>query len=123
MESREGRRMAGKVVLITGGGRGVGPVHARLLAEHGAHVVLGGRDRSQVDAMAASLRADGLRASHVSLDVTREDDWIAAIVSIERAHGRLDVLVNNAGVSSAPNLLDCPPGEQEREDRPGRFSA
>jgi NAD(P)-dependent dehydrogenase (short-subunit alcohol dehydrogenase family) len=111
MESREGRRMAGKVVLITGGGRGMGPVHARLLAEHGAHVVLGGRDRSQVDAMAASLRADGLRASHVSLDVTREDNWIAAIASIEHAHGRLDVLVNNAGVSSAPNILDCPLSE------------
>ena len=107
MESREGGRLAGKVALITGGGRGMGPVHARLLAEHGAHVVLGGRNPSQVDAMAASLRAAGLSASHVSLDVTREDNWIAAIASVERTHGRLDVLVNNAGVVSAPNVLDC----------------
>ena len=103
----EHRRLAGKVALVTGSGRGMGPTHARLLAENGAHVVLGGRKPYQVEAVAESLRADGLAASHVALDVTREDDWIAAVASIERAHGRLDVLVNNAGVTSAPNVLDC----------------
>ena len=101
------KRLDGKVVLITGAGRGMGAVHARLLAEHGARVVLGGRDRSQVDAAAAALRSGGLDATCVSLDVTREDDWRSAIVSIEESHGRLNVLVNNAGVISAPNVLEC----------------
>jgi cyclopentanol dehydrogenase len=85
----------------------MGPVHARLLAEHGAHVVLSGRNVSQVEAVGSTLKAEGLEASHVSLDVTREGDWISAVASIEHSHGRLDVLVNNAGVTSAPNILDC----------------
>ena len=101
------KRMAGKIVLITGGGRGMGPVHARLLAEHGARVVLGGRNLSQVEVVAGTLRAESLDASHVPLDVTREDDWIKAIASIENSYGQLNVLVNNAGVSSTPNVLDC----------------
>lgn len=101
------KRLAGKTILITGGGRGMGPVHARLLAEHGAHVVLSGRNVSQVEAVGSTLKAEGLEASHVSLDVTREGDWISAVASIEHSHGRLDVLVNNAGVTSAPNILDC----------------
>jgi NAD(P)-dependent dehydrogenase (short-subunit alcohol dehydrogenase family) len=111
MNNREARadrkRLNGKVVLITGAGRGMGRVHARLLAEHGARVVLGGRDRAQVDAAAAALRSGGLDAGCVSLDVTREDDWRAAVASIEQSHGRLNVLVNNAGVISAPNVLEC----------------
>jgi cyclopentanol dehydrogenase len=101
------QRLSGKTVLITGGGRGMGPVHARLLAEHGSHVVLGGRNIAQVEAVAAGLKAEGLAASHVALDVTREGDWIGAVATIEQGQGRLDVLVNNAGVVSAPNILDC----------------
>ena len=73
--------------------------------------MLGGRNAAQLQAAEAALRADGLAASHALLDVTREDDWISAIASIERSHGRLDVLVNNAGVASSPNVLDCPLAE------------
>lgn len=101
------KRLSGKTILITGGGRGMGPVHARLLAEHGAQVVVGGRNAAQVEGVAAGLKAEGFPARHVALDVTREDAWITAVAEIERSCGRLDVLVNNAGVVSSPNVLDC----------------
>jgi cyclopentanol dehydrogenase len=101
------QRMAGKVALVTGGGRGMGPVHGRLLAEHGARVVLAGRNEIQLEDVTASLRAEGLQAAHVRLDVTRPDEWIAAIDFVEVSYGRLDVLVNNAGVLSSANVLDC----------------
>jgi NAD(P)-dependent dehydrogenase (short-subunit alcohol dehydrogenase family) len=104
---RQNGRVAGKVVLITGGGRGMGPVHGRLLAEHGACVVLGGRNEEQLQVAANAMCADGLEVSTVHLDVTCESDWIAAVARIESTHGRLDVLVNNAGVASSPNVLDC----------------
>jgi cyclopentanol dehydrogenase len=104
---RQNGRVAGKIVLITGGGRGMGPVHGRLLAEHGARVVLGGRNEEQLQDAADEMCAGGLEVSTVHLDVTCESDWIAAIDHIESTRGRLDVLVNNAGVTSTPNVLDC----------------
>jgi len=101
------KRVAGKVALITGGGRGMGHVHGRLLAEHGARVVLSGRNNAQIQEAAAALRREGLDVSHIRLDVTRSEDWVAAIQMIEEAHGKLDILVNNAGVSASANILDC----------------
>ncbi|MEX2127431.1 MAG: SDR family oxidoreductase [Xanthobacteraceae bacterium] len=100
-------RLAGKVVLITGATRGMGPVHGRLLAEHGACVILSGRNDAQGEAAAASLRADGLDASYIHLDVARSEDWAGAVQSIEKSHGNLDVLVNNAAINSSANVLDC----------------
>jgi NAD(P)-dependent dehydrogenase (short-subunit alcohol dehydrogenase family) len=100
-------RVAGKVVLITGATRGMGPVHGKLLAEHGARVILSGRNDAQGEAVAASLRAKGLSVSYIHLDVARDEDWSGAIQSIETSHGKLDVLVNNAAVNAGANVLDC----------------
>lgn len=100
-------RMAGKVALVTGGSRGMGPVHARTLAEHGARTVIGCRDQAGGEQLAASYRRDGLDVACVRLDVTQPDDWRDAVASIEGSHGKLDVLVNNAGVSAPAGLLEC----------------
>jgi cyclopentanol dehydrogenase len=102
-----GNRVAGKVVLVTGGGRGMGPVHGRLLAQQGATVVLAGRNDAQCRERADSLRAEGLQAHALRLDVTRAEEWVAAIAFIEERCGKLDVLVNNAGVNAGANVLDC----------------
>jgi NAD(P)-dependent dehydrogenase (short-subunit alcohol dehydrogenase family) len=100
-------RVAGKVVLISGGARGQGASHGRLLAEQGARVVLGDILDGPGEETARRLRKDGLEVRYVHLDVTRPADWDAAVAAAERAHGRLDVLVNNAGLTGSASVVDC----------------
>jgi 3alpha(or 20beta)-hydroxysteroid dehydrogenase len=99
--------MTGKVALVTGGSRGMGLAHCRLLAEHGARVVMGCRDRDKGEAIAASLREADLDVTAIALDVTSTGEWRRAIAAIEESRGRLDVLVNNAGIMTMAGLLDC----------------
>ena len=87
-------RVQDKVALITGGASGIGLAAATLFAEEGASVVVADRDEAAGRSAAAALA----RASFHRLDVTREDDWIAVTDAVVRDHGRLDILVNSAGV-------------------------
>ncbi len=102
-----GGRVEGKVALISGGARGQGASHGRLLAEHGARVVLGDILDEAGEQTAAQLRKAGLEARYVHLDVTRLDDWDAAVSLAEQAYGKLDVLVNNAGITGSAGVVDC----------------
>ena len=94
-------RLEGKVAIISGGARGQGATEARLFAHEGAKVVLG--DVLDEDGMKveAEIRELGGEATYVHLDVTREEDWVAAVEAAVNQHGRLDVLVNNAGISGS----------------------
>ena len=86
----------GKVALITGGGSGIGRGGADLLASLGAHVVLASRKLERVEAAADEIRATGAKASGVALDV-REPERVHDVVSqVQKEHGRIDLLVNNA---------------------------
>jgi 3alpha(or 20beta)-hydroxysteroid dehydrogenase len=90
-----GGRLAGRVALISGAARGQGAVEARLFAAEGAAVVLG----DVLDEPGAAVAAEiGDSAVYVHLDVTREDAWRAAVELARARFGRLDVLVNNAGI-------------------------
>ena len=84
---------------MSGGNRGLGREIGRQLAEHGDHVLLGGRDEASAEEAAAELREAGLEASAIQLDVTDPASVRTARDRIESEHGRLDVLVNNAGVA------------------------
>jgi NAD(P)-dependent dehydrogenase (short-subunit alcohol dehydrogenase family) len=99
-------RLKDKVALISGGGRGVGAAVGRLFAQEGAAVVLGQRTEAEGRATAESIRYQGGRAVYVRLDVTREEDWQAAVATAVATFGRLDVLVNDAGVSNAKGVED-----------------
>ncbi|MFC7384080.1 SDR family oxidoreductase [Sphaerisporangium rhizosphaerae] len=88
----------GKIVLITGASSGIGEATARRLAADGHHVVLGARRVDRLAVLAEELRAAGGRADHGHLDVTSLDSVRAFAGRAHDRHGRVDVLVNNAGV-------------------------
>lgn len=87
-----------KIVLITGASSGIGEGIARRLGAEGHHVVLGARRQERTAVIAEEVRAGGGSATARSLDVTDRADVAAAVEDTVREHGRLDVIVNNAGV-------------------------
>jgi len=89
-------RLDGKIALITGGASGIGLAAARLFLDEGATLVLTDRDRPAAETALAAL---GNRATFHLLDVTREEHWIAVTDAAVAEYGRLDVLVNSAGVA------------------------
>ncbi|MDB4883636.1 MAG: putative oxidoreductase [Gemmatimonadetes bacterium] len=86
----------GQVALVTGGGSGIGRGIADLLASLGAHVVLASRKLERVEAAAAEIRAAGGKSSGVAVDVREPERVQAMIAEVQREHGRIDLLVNNA---------------------------
>jgi 3alpha(or 20beta)-hydroxysteroid dehydrogenase len=96
------------VYIVSGSGSGIGAATARLLAEAGGRVVLGDIDEARVAAVADAI---GKAASARRLDVTAEDDWAAIVDFTLGTHGRLDGLVNSAGVLSQTSILEITPAE------------
>ncbi len=95
-------RLAGKVAVVTGGASGIGAATSRLFAREGAAVMVADLQVEAGRAVAAEIVASGGQATFQRLDVAREGDWMAAIGGIVTLHGRLDVLVNNAGRAGPP---------------------
>jgi cyclopentanol dehydrogenase len=91
-------RLAGKVALISGGARGQGATETRMFVSEGAAVVFGDVLDDEGKTLEAEIRAKGGQATYVHLDVTREADWRAAVATARQAYGKLNVLVNNAGI-------------------------
>lgn len=90
--------LTNKVILITGASSGIGEATARLLAEHGATVLLGARRVDRLEKLVADIVAAGGAAQARALDVTRRDDVQAFADHALAQYGRIDVIVNNAGV-------------------------
>ncbi|HEX4166814.1 MAG TPA: SDR family oxidoreductase [Bryobacteraceae bacterium] len=90
---------AKKVALITGANKGLGFEMARQLAQAGVKVVLAARDPQKGQTAADNLQKEGLDVQFLKLDVTDKQDRIAAAAFLEKNFGRLDILINNAGVS------------------------
>jgi len=94
----DSRKFAGKVALITGGNRGLGLETAKELGSVGMTVVLGARDPAKGETAAKKLRDAGIAAESLKLDVTKPEDYRTAYNYFDKKYGKLDVLVNNAGV-------------------------
>ena len=91
-------RLKGKVALISGAARGMGAAEARLFAKEDAKVVIGDVLREEGQSVADEINSNGGQALFVSLDVTSEESWQAAIATAEQSFGNVTVLVNNAGI-------------------------
>ncbi len=103
-------RLKDKVAVVTGGGRGIGRAICERLALEGAVSVVADLDGGEADRTAAAIEAAGGNAFGIALDVTRQTDIDAALETVVTRAGRVDVLVNNAGVFDLAPLL-----EQTRE--------
>jgi short-subunit dehydrogenase len=87
----------GRTALVTGASRGIGPLIAAQIARQGGHVVLTGRSAADLKAVTAELAAEGADVSFIPADLTQPGAALALIQAIERDHGGIDLLVNNAG--------------------------
>jgi 3-oxoacyl-[acyl-carrier protein] reductase len=96
--------LEGRVSLVTGASRGIGRAIAKALAREGAHVVLGARDAAKLREAVGEITAAGGRAEALALDVAERASVEAGVAHVLAAHGRIDHLVNNAGVTR-DNLL------------------
>ena len=103
-------RLDGKVALISGGARGQGAA-ARMFAAEGASVVFGDILDDAGRQVAAEIRAQGGHATYVHLDVTSAADWAAAVDAAVAEYGKLNILVNNAGVMFSRSIEQMTPAE------------
>ena len=113
-----GRRLEGKVAMITGGASGIGGASARLFAEHGAGVAIADRNDNLGRQVAEEIGAAGGAAVYVGLDTANEDEWHKAMRVVLDRFGRLDVMLNAAGVSGRrPDGSAAPPvGEHDLDN-------
>ena len=107
-------RLDGKVALISGGARGQGAAEARMFASEGACVVFGDILDDDGRMVEAEIRELGGQATYIHLDVTSEADWAAAVNRAVSEYGKLDVLVNNAGIVLGRSIEEMTVEEWDR---------
>ncbi len=105
------RRVEGKVAIVTGAAQGIGRATAELLAREGAKVAITDIKDAEGEQVAEGIRKAGGDALFVHHDVTDESAWEAAVEATTDRFGRVDIVVNNAGIAKS-----CPPDEQTYED-------
>ena len=105
-----------KVALVTGANRGIGLETARQLGQNGITVVVAARSLKAAKETAATLQGEGIDAFPVQLDVTKEDDRKSAAKVVAEKYGKLDILINNAGVGAEDGMFAS---EDSGDDRSG----
>jgi 3-oxoacyl-[acyl-carrier protein] reductase len=95
----DGKPLAGRAAVVTGGTRGIGLAIARALAEDGASVVVSGRDAGRLESAVKELESLGASALGVAADQSKREDCDRLVAAAKERFGRIDVLVNNAGIT------------------------
>jgi NAD(P)-dependent dehydrogenase (short-subunit alcohol dehydrogenase family) len=110
------RQVEAKVALVTGGASGIGAAAAELLAREGASVVVTDIDELRGPEVVAAITKSGNQAMFLQQDVTSEPRWIEVIADVEQRHGRLDILVSNAGIGIAvPSITEMSLADWRRQ--------
>lgn len=107
------QKIEGKVVLITGASSGIGEATAKLLAAHGAKLVLGARREDRLKKLVQDIRKDGKEAVYEVIDVTKYEDMLRMVKTAVDVYGKVDVLFNNAGVMLLSPVHDLKISEWE----------
>jgi NAD(P)-dependent dehydrogenase (short-subunit alcohol dehydrogenase family) len=105
-----------KVALVTGANRGIGFETARQLGQKGITVVVAARSQSAAEETASKLKAEGIDAFPVNLDTTKAEDRTAAAKTIGEKFGKLDILINNAGVGAQGDMFVLTVSETTEEE-------
>jgi NAD(P)-dependent dehydrogenase (short-subunit alcohol dehydrogenase family) len=105
-----------KVALVTGANRGIGFETARQLGQKGITVVVGARTQAAAEETASKLKAEGIDAFPVKLDTTKAEDRTAAVKTIGEKFGKLDILINNAGVGAQGDMFELTVSETTEEE-------
>ena len=93
------QRLKGKIAWVTGAGTGIGEAGAVGLAAEGAHVILSGRRAAPLETVVKTIQASGGSAEAIPVDLTKSAAVNKAVAAIKDKHGRIDIVVNNAGVN------------------------
>ncbi len=101
-----GKDLQGKIAIVTGASNGIGRGIAETFAVEGAKTVLVARRAALLDEVAAGIKQKGGEALALAADLTREDEIVALFASVQKSFGRLDVLVNNAGIATHRDTED-----------------
>jgi NADP-dependent 3-hydroxy acid dehydrogenase YdfG len=107
-------RLDGTVALVTGASSGIGEATAAALAAQGAAVAVAARRKDRLDELVARIEGDGGKALAIEADVTSQEQAIATVERVVSELGRLDTLVNNAGVMLLGPIVDAPTEEWDR---------
>src|SRR3954447_5319312 len=105
----------GKIALVTGGGKGIGRAIAIALATEGAHVGLIARTRKDLQKVADEIKSIGVKASIATADVSDIESVNAAVESIQKELGNIDILINNAGTGTFGKFLELEPSVWENQ--------
>lgn len=108
------KRVQDKVILVTGGAMGMGQSHSELLAAQGAWVFVADLNEESGNKTVAKIRENGGKADFIRLDVTSESDWNDVVGQIMESAGRIDVLINNAGILILKPMQDTSNEEWDR---------
>jgi 3-oxoacyl-[acyl-carrier protein] reductase len=107
-------KLSGKIAIVTGASAGIGQASARALAAEGAQVVITARRSERLEALAAEINAMGTTAHIVAGDAREEETAVRAVKTAVDAAGRLDILINNAGMGIYKNLVDTSAEDYDR---------
>jgi 3-oxoacyl-[acyl-carrier protein] reductase len=113
--------LKGKIALVTGAGKGIGRALAIALANEGAHVGLLARTENDLQAVASEIQSTGVKSAFATADVSNIESVNAAVESIQKELGNIDILINNAGTGTFGKFLELEPSVWENQVKVNLF--